>query len=144
MVFMRFFLLFRPKCFLILDFLSSKFIFIFIFLHQQKERNPEKDLWRNSWGSNQSFVGKDEFWLALQSNYNFIMDTNLIDSCREARGELERNYFTETSHPDQKKVRSTMQYIHVSSCGSQKRLYFLKQCKNKRKNVFKKIYLNLF
>lgn len=71
----------------------------------QKERNPEKDLWRNSWGSNQSFVGKDDFWLALQSNYNYIMDTHLIDSCREARGELERIYFTETSHTDQKKVR---------------------------------------
>lgn len=61
-------------------------------------------MWRNSWGSNQSFVGKDDFWLALQSNYNYIMDTNLIDSCREARGELERNYCTEASHTDHKKV----------------------------------------
>lgn len=79
--------------------------FLFPFhLSKQKERNPEKDLWRNSWGSNQSFVGKDDFWLALQSNYNYIMDTHLIDSCREARGELERNYSTETSHTDHKKV----------------------------------------
>lgn len=73
---------------------------------KQKERNPEKDLWRNSWGSNQSFVGKDDFWLALQSNYNYIMDTHLIDSCREARGELERNYSTETSQTDHKKVKT--------------------------------------
>lgn len=32
--------------------------------------------------------GKDEFWAALQPNYNYIMDTNLIDSCREAHGEI--------------------------------------------------------
>lgn len=32
--------------------------------------------------------GKDDFWAALQTNYNYIMDTNLLDSCREARGEL--------------------------------------------------------
>ncbi|XP_031626681.1 uncharacterized protein LOC116342976 [Contarinia nasturtii] len=75
----------------------------------KKERNSEKDLWRNSWGSNQSFVGKDDFWLALQSNYNYIMDTNLIDSCREARGELERNYSTETSQTDQKKINGGKQ-----------------------------------
>lgn len=34
-------------------------------------------------------MGKDDFWAALQSNYNFIMDSNMVDSCREARGELE-------------------------------------------------------
>lgn len=104
----------QRKC----DFFPSKGFFsyflcfyLFYLSHQQKERNPEKDLWRNSWGSNQSFVGKDDFWLALQSNYNYIMDTNLIDSCREARGELERNYSTETSHTDQKKVRCIANYI---------------------------------
>lgn len=32
--------------------------------------------------------GKDDFWAALQTNYNYIMDTNLLDSCKEARGEL--------------------------------------------------------
>lgn len=90
---------------------------VWCFLHficqKQKERNPEKDLWRNSWGSNQSFVGKDDFWLALQSNYNYIMDTHLIDSCREARGELERNYSTETSHTDHKKVSKCQLSTHV-------------------------------
>lgn len=86
---------------------------IFFSFNKQKERNPEKDLWRNSWGSNQSFVGKDDFWLALQSNYNYIMDTHLIDSCREARGELERNYSTETSQMDHKKVNDIKSFQHA-------------------------------
>lgn len=25
---------------------------------------------------------KDEFWAAIRSNYDYIMDTNLIDSCK--------------------------------------------------------------
>lgn len=73
-------------------------LFIFLF---QKKRNSERDVWRNSWGSNQSqsscslqsnatnITGKDDFWAALQTNYNYIMDSNLLDSCKEARGELE-------------------------------------------------------
>ncbi|XP_053994423.1 klarsicht protein isoform X3 [Hylaeus volcanicus] len=32
--------------------------------------------------------GKDDFWAAIRSNYDYIMDTNLIDSCKEANGEL--------------------------------------------------------
>ena len=110
-------------------------MFLFdIMFTSQKERNPEKDLWRNSWGSNQSFVGKDDFWLALQSNYNYIMDTNLIDSCREARGELERNYSTETSHTDQKKVNSVCHFgiFNLTSNG-------LKKTKNAR-NVFVRMF----
>ncbi|XP_043249551.1 uncharacterized protein LOC122395770 isoform X2 [Colletes gigas] len=31
---------------------------------------------------------KDDFWAAIRSNYDYIMDTNLIDSCKEANGEL--------------------------------------------------------
>lgn len=31
---------------------------------------------------------KDDFWAALQTNYNYIMDTNLLDTCKEARCEL--------------------------------------------------------
>ncbi|XP_011639646.1 uncharacterized protein LOC105428825 isoform X2 [Pogonomyrmex barbatus] len=31
---------------------------------------------------------KDEFWAAIQSNYDYIMDTNLIETCKEANGEL--------------------------------------------------------
>ncbi|XP_029155891.1 uncharacterized protein LOC114928735 isoform X2 [Nylanderia fulva] len=31
---------------------------------------------------------KDDFWAAIRSNYDYIMDTNLIDTCKEANGEL--------------------------------------------------------
>ncbi|XP_032456346.1 uncharacterized protein LOC100679702 isoform X2 [Nasonia vitripennis] len=31
---------------------------------------------------------KDDFWAAIRTNYDFIMDTNLIDTCKEANGEL--------------------------------------------------------
>ncbi|XP_058056763.1 klarsicht protein [Anopheles bellator] len=68
----------------------------------KKKRDTERELWRRSWGSGHSHsscslqssttntgLGKDDFWAALQTNYNFIMDTNLLDSCREARGEIE-------------------------------------------------------
>ncbi|XP_039435434.1 klarsicht protein isoform X2 [Culex pipiens pallens] len=66
----------------------------------KKKRDSERELWRRSWGSGHSHsscslqsstatgIGKDDFWAALQTNYNFIMDTNLLDSCREARGEI--------------------------------------------------------
>lgn len=89
---------------------------------QQKKRSTERD-WRNSWGSNQSYsscslqsnatniIGKDDFWLALQPNYNFIMDTNLLDSCREARGELERNYPPETNHTELKAVSNLINNV---------------------------------
>lgn len=70
----------------------------------QKKRDLEVEIWRRSWGSGHSHsscslqssttnagsgTGKDEFWAALQTNYNYIMDTKLIESCKEARGECE-------------------------------------------------------
>lgn len=73
----------------------------------QKKRNSDRELWRQSWGSAHSqsscsihstnvaagngLGGKDDFWAALQTNYNYIMDTNLLDTCKEARGELEQS-----------------------------------------------------
>lgn len=51
-----------------------------------KNRN-EKKTWRRSWGSSASDQ-KDDFWSALQANYNYIMDNHLIDNCQEANGEL--------------------------------------------------------
>ncbi|XP_070064053.1 klarsicht protein isoform X3 [Drosophila virilis] len=33
--------------------------------------------------------GKDDLWAAIQTNYNYIMDTNLLDTCKEARFEIE-------------------------------------------------------
>lgn len=65
----------------------------------QKKRNVEKELWRRSWESQNSVStttshtgtsggrNGNDFWAA----YNFIMDTNLIDSCREANGEADKS-----------------------------------------------------
>ncbi|ALC44052.1 klar, partial [Drosophila busckii] len=52
---------------------------------------------RYSWGSHSSStslhssatLGKDDLWAAIQTNYNYIMDTNLLDTCKEARFEIE-------------------------------------------------------
>lgn len=51
------------------------------------KKRKEATLWRRSWGSSASDQ-KDEFWSALQANYNYIMDNELIDNCQEANGEL--------------------------------------------------------
>ncbi|XP_035778670.1 uncharacterized protein LOC118459431 isoform X2 [Anopheles albimanus] len=79
----------------------------------KKKRDTERELWRRSWGSGHSHsscslqssttntgLGKDDFWAALQTNYNFIMDTNLLDSCREARGEIEGPVFRDDYEGD--------------------------------------------
>uniref|UniRef100_A0A182TB88 Uncharacterized protein n=1 Tax=Anopheles maculatus TaxID=74869 RepID=A0A182TB88_9DIPT len=79
----------------------------------KKKRDTERELWRRSWGSGHSHsscslqssttntgLGKDDFWAALQTNYNFIMDTNLLDSCREARGEIEGPIFRDDLEDD--------------------------------------------
>ncbi|XP_050314651.1 klarsicht protein [Anthonomus grandis grandis] len=42
---------------------------------------------RRSWGSTAS-DHREEFWSALQANYNYIMDNNLIDKCQEVNGDL--------------------------------------------------------
>ncbi|XP_064215458.1 klarsicht protein [Tribolium castaneum] len=42
---------------------------------------------RRSWGSTAS-EHRDEFWSALQANYNYIMDNQLIDKCQEANSDL--------------------------------------------------------
>nr|CAD7431740.1 unnamed protein product [Timema monikensis] len=55
-------------------------------LTKKPRRDPEQETWRRSWGSRDE--NKDEFWAALQSNYNYLMDNHLIDSCKEANGEL--------------------------------------------------------
>lgn len=71
------------------------------------------------------------------------MDTNLIDSCREARGELERNYSTETSHTDHKKVHISsfnndemMLTIH-KMCGT---FFNLMQFTDKRWKAVRRLY----
>lgn len=80
------------------------------YILQKKRKESEKDthLWRRSWESHSSYSlngaassnGKDDFWAALQPNYNYIMDTNLIDSCREANGEIVEFLSPEESRGD--------------------------------------------
>ncbi|KAL1493485.1 hypothetical protein ABEB36_011526 [Hypothenemus hampei] len=48
---------------------------------------PKAQAVRRSWGSTASDQG-EEFWSVLQANYNFIMDTHLIDKCQEVNGDL--------------------------------------------------------
>nr|XP_036219717.1 uncharacterized protein LOC106619800 isoform X2 [Bactrocera oleae] len=57
---------------------------------------------RYSWGSGYSYSSsslqssatfglgsaKDDLWAAIQTNYNYIMDTNLLDSCKETERHL--------------------------------------------------------
>jgi hypothetical protein len=43
-------------------------------------KDPEQESWRRSWGYRDE--NKDEFWAALQSDYNYLMDSNLIESCK--------------------------------------------------------------
>ncbi|XP_017840225.1 uncharacterized protein LOC108598120 [Drosophila busckii] len=59
--------------------------------------NNNNKMHRYSWGSHSSStslhssatLGKDDLWAAIQTNYNYIMDTNLLDTCKEARFEIE-------------------------------------------------------
>lgn len=56
-------------------------------LRKKPRKDPEIDSWRRSWGSREA--NKDEFWAALENNYQYLMDNNLIDSCQEARRDLQ-------------------------------------------------------
>ncbi|KAF5287453.1 hypothetical protein FQA39_LY15909 [Lamprigera yunnana] len=56
-----------------------------------KKKKHGEDYWRRSWGSTGGSTAsdqKDDFWSALQANYDYIMDNQLIDNCQEANGEL--------------------------------------------------------
>ncbi|KAK7580535.1 hypothetical protein V9T40_001164 [Parthenolecanium corni] len=53
--------------------------------HKLKKRSPEQESWRNSWGQDDQ---KDEFWTSFESNYQYLMNNNLIDSCKEAKNDL--------------------------------------------------------
>ncbi|XP_067013332.2 klarsicht protein [Anabrus simplex] len=55
-------------------------------LTKKSRKDPEQEMWRRSWGSRDD--NKDEFWDAIRPDYNYLMDTNLIESCKEASGEL--------------------------------------------------------
>jgi hypothetical protein len=51
-----------------------------VLLYMWYRKDPEQESWRRSWGNRDE--NKDEFWAALQSNYNYLMDNNLIESCK--------------------------------------------------------------
>nr|XP_033330102.1 uncharacterized protein LOC117222488 isoform X1 [Megalopta genalis] len=52
----------------------------------KKRKDPKQFQNQRSWTNHEDC--KDDFWAAIRSNYDYIMDTNLIDSCKEANGEL--------------------------------------------------------
>ncbi|KAL3289942.1 hypothetical protein HHI36_023325, partial [Cryptolaemus montrouzieri] len=43
---------------------------------------------RKSWGSTTSSDHRDDFWMSLQENYNYIMDNHLIDKCQEVKSDI--------------------------------------------------------
>ncbi|XP_066591099.1 klarsicht protein isoform X2 [Prorops nasuta] len=52
-----------------------------------KKRKDTKQIYSQRAFSNKDDC-KDDFWAAIRSNYDYIMDTNLIDCCKEANCEL--------------------------------------------------------
>ncbi|XKL67821.1 hypothetical protein PGB90_003312 [Kerria lacca] len=50
-----------------------------------RKKNPEQESWRNSWGQDDH---KDEFWTSFESNYQYLMNNNLIESCKEVKNDL--------------------------------------------------------
>lgn len=53
--------------------------------------------------------GKDDLWAAIQTNYNYIMDTNLLDTCKEARFEIEE------AQPASRESKFMGSQLHVST-----------------------------
>ncbi|XP_030081642.1 uncharacterized protein LOC111601126 [Drosophila hydei] len=51
--------------------------------------------------------GKDDLWAAIQTNYNYIMDTNLLDTCKEARFEIEE------AQPTSRESKFTGSQLHI-------------------------------
>ncbi|XP_044741314.1 uncharacterized protein LOC123302466 [Chrysoperla carnea] len=55
----------------------------------KKRKQYDQEAWMRCWsGSMPRDENKDDFWAALQPNYNYIMDNQLIESCTEVNGEL--------------------------------------------------------
>ncbi|XP_021207074.1 klarsicht protein isoform X1 [Bombyx mori] len=55
----------------------------------KKRKEPCREAWRRSWGSTASGGSAgDDLWPLLQRHYDYIMDNQIIDSCKEANGEL--------------------------------------------------------
>lgn len=43
-------------------------------------KDPKQTNVQRMWINHEN--GKDDFWAAIRSNYDYIMDTNLIDTCK--------------------------------------------------------------
>ncbi|KAH8372507.1 hypothetical protein KR093_011838, partial [Drosophila rubida] len=85
--------------------------------------NHNNKMHRYSWGSGHSHSsstslhssatlglgssGKDDLWAAIQTNYNYIMDTNLLDTCKEARFEIEE------AQPTSRECKLTGSQLHI-------------------------------
>ncbi|XP_030239933.1 uncharacterized protein LOC108650351 isoform X4 [Drosophila navojoa] len=85
--------------------------------------NNSNKMHRYSWGSGHSHSsstslhssatlglgssGKDDLWAAIQTNYNYIMDTNLLDTCKEARFEIEE------AQPMSRESKFTGSQLHI-------------------------------
>ncbi|KAL7732735.1 hypothetical protein ACLKA6_005880 [Drosophila palustris] len=85
--------------------------------------NNSNKMHRYSWGSGHSHSsstslhssatlglgssGKDDLWAAIQTNYNYIMDTNLLDTCKEARFEIEE------AQPTSRECKFTGSQLHI-------------------------------
>ncbi|XP_026331447.1 uncharacterized protein LOC113238815 isoform X2 [Hyposmocoma kahamanoa] len=55
----------------------------------KKRKEPCREAWRRSWGSAASGGSAgDDLWPLLQHHYDYIMDNQIIDTCKEANGEL--------------------------------------------------------
>lgn len=55
----------------------------------KKRKEPCREAWRRSWGSAASGGSAvDDLWPLLQHHYDYIMDNQIIDSCKEANSEL--------------------------------------------------------
>ncbi|EZA57073.1 uncharacterized protein LOC105277721 [Ooceraea biroi] len=52
----------------------------------KKRKDPKQTNVQKMWINYEDY--KDDFWAAIRSNYDYIMDTNLIEACKEANGEL--------------------------------------------------------
>ena len=61
-------------------FTGSRLFCIEVIFHVfvRRKRSPEQECWRNSWGQDDQ---KDELWTAFNSNYQYLMNNNLIESC---------------------------------------------------------------
>ncbi|XP_026735577.1 uncharacterized protein LOC113499339 isoform X1 [Trichoplusia ni] len=55
----------------------------------KKRKEPCREAWRRSWGSAASGGSAvDDLWPLLQHHYDYIMDNQIINTCKEANGEL--------------------------------------------------------